>query len=332
MLLFQPNYYERFRCIASACPDSCCKEWEVQVDEEAAARYRSLIGPLGDRLRAVLREEDGETLMTITEGRCPMWRQDGLCRIQAEMGEEALCKTCREYPRLTHDYGDFIEYGLELSCPEAARFILDAEPSPLLQTRVEEEAAAEYDAEAMAVLKATRETVLDLLSDAARPVGETLALVLLYGCQAQSELDSGEVQPFSPEEALLSARELAKTGDPLAVPEFFLELELLTEKWEQRLKNPTPGPWDRKILAMARYLVQRYWLQAVSDYDLYSRVKLVVISCLLVKTLGGDLTETAQLFSKEVENDAGNVDALLDAAYEHPAFTDDKLLSMLLSE
>jgi lysine-N-methylase len=138
-----------------------------------------------------------------------MWRQDGLCRIQAELGEEALCKTCREYPRLTHDYGDFIEYGLELSCPEAARFILDAEPSPLLQTRVEEEAAAEYDAEAMAVLKATRETVLDLLSDAARPVGYTLALVLLYGCQAQSELDSGEVQPFSPEEALLSARELA---------------------------------------------------------------------------------------------------------------------------
>lgn len=332
MRIFQPDYFDRFRCIASACPDSCCKEWEVQVDPEAADRYRSLTGPLGDRLREVLREEDGETLMTITEGRCPMWRQDGLCRIQAELGEEALCRTCREYPRLTHDYGDFIEYGLELSCPEAARFILNAEPAPLRQTQAEGEGTAEYDAEAMAVLKTTRETVLDLLSNTARPVGETLALVLLYGCQAQAELDSGEFQPFAPEEALLSARELAKAADPGMVPAFFLELELLTENWAQRLRDPAPGPWDVRHLAMARYLVQRYWLQAVSDYDLYSRVKLVVISCLLVKTLGGDLTETAQLFSKEVENDADNVDALLDAAYEHPAFTDDKLLYMLLSE
>ena len=74
----------------------------------------------------------------------------------------------------------------------------------------------------------------------------------------------------------------------------------------------------------------RYWLQAVSDYDLYSRVKFMVISCLLLRQLGGDFVETAQLFSKEIENSADNVDALLDAAYEHPAFTDVRLLGMLL--
>ena len=28
--------------------------------------------------------------------------------IQAELGEQALCKTCREFPRLTHDYGGFV--------------------------------------------------------------------------------------------------------------------------------------------------------------------------------------------------------------------------------
>ena len=51
---------------------------------------------------------------------------------------------------------------------------------------------------------------------------------------------------------------------------------------------------------------------------------------LLVGLLGGDFPRTAQLFSKEIENDAGNMDALLDAAYEHPAFTDARLLGMLL--
>ena len=76
MLISKPSYFDEFRCIASACPDSCCKEWDVQVDAAAAEYYRSLSGPLGDRLREVLKDVDGETVMEITEGRCPMWRQD----------------------------------------------------------------------------------------------------------------------------------------------------------------------------------------------------------------------------------------------------------------
>ena len=55
---------------------------------------------------------------------------------------------------------------------------------------------------------------------------------------------------------------------------------------------------------MARYGVERYWLQAVSDYDLTSRVKMIVAACLLVKHLGGDPVQTAQLYSKEIENNA----------------------------
>lgn len=332
MRIYKPYYYDTFRCIAGDCPDSCCKEWEVQVDAESAAYYRSLPGLLGDRLREVLREEDGQTLMTILEGRCPMWRQDGLCRIQAELGEQALCATCREFPRLRHDYGDFVECGLELSCPEAARLILSADHRPLLGSGEAAGPQAEYDEEAMQVLKATRERVLALLEEETRPVGQTLALALLYGCQAQSELDGEQMQPFDREAALETARELAKPASYEAIAAFFLELELLTEQWADRLRNPHPGPWEKKHLAMARYLVERYWLQAVADYDLYSRVKLMVVSCLLVKTLGGDPVQTAQLYSKEIENNADNVDALLDAAYDHPAFTDDKLLFLLLKE
>lgn len=329
MKIRKPTYFDRFRCIASACPDSCCKEWDVQVDDASAAYYRSLSGPLGDRLREVLFEEDGETVMTIIDGRCPMWRSDGLCRIQAELGEAALCKTCREFPRLTHDYGDFIELGLELSCPEAARFILDAEKTEFIVTEVPGGEEPEYDEEAMAVLRSTRETVLTILSDAGRPVGETLAAALLYGYQVQGELDGGDAQPFDPEAALDSVRDFAKPADPQAMVAFFRSLELLTPEWETLLRSPAPGSWSARHLAMARYLVDRYWLQAVSDYDLSCRVKFIIIACLLVKHLGGDLYRTAQLFSKEIENDADNVEAILDAAYSHPAFTDDKLLGML---
>ena len=59
------------------------------------------------------------------------------------------------------------------------------------------------------------------------------------------------------------------------------------------------------------------------------RAKFIVIACLLVGSLGGSFMENAQLFSKEIENDADTVDALLDAAAENRAFTDARLLGML---
>ncbi|MBO5837230.1 MAG: hypothetical protein J6Q92_04985, partial [Oscillospiraceae bacterium] len=76
MEIYYPEYYYDFRCIAAACPDSCCKEWEVDVDPESAALYRSLPGALGDRLRQVLQDGTNGTSMRIESGRCPMWRQD----------------------------------------------------------------------------------------------------------------------------------------------------------------------------------------------------------------------------------------------------------------
>ena len=330
MKITKPSYFDTFRCIADRCPDSCCKEWDVQVDDTSAAYYRALQSPLGDRLREVLTDEDGETVMTIVNRRCPMWRDDGLCEIQAQLGHEALCKTCREFPRLTHDYGDFIEYGLELSCPEAARIILTT-PAEMLTAEIPGGEEAEYDTEAMDVLLRTREVARDILSDSSRPVGETLALLLMYGYQAQSELDGAEEAAFDPAASLAEARNFAAAGDSQMMLDFFKELEILTEDWAAFLHSPAPAAWNEAHLRIARYFVDRYWLQAVSDYDLVCRVKLAVISCLVIKTLGGDVFRIAQLYSKEIENDIDNIEAILDSAYESPAFTDDKLLGLLLT-
>ena len=330
MQITKPSYYDTFRCIASGCPDSCCKEWDVQVDEVSAARYRSLPGKLGDDLRRVLRDEDGETVITITDGRCPMWRDDGLCRIQAELGEEALCRTCREFPRLRHDYGDFLELTLELSCPGAARLILSAPAEPPVCREINGGEEPDYDEEAMAVLKATRSGALGLLADEIRDVPHTLAALLLYGCQAQGKLDGEEEMSFDADAALESASEFAKKNSISDILAVFRGLEILTPEWEARLSTPCSGPWREEFRKLARYFVERYWLQAVSDYDLYSRVKFIVVSCLVVRALGGDFLRTAQLYSKEIENSTENVEALLDAAYEDPALTDDRLLGLLI--
>lgn len=328
MRIHKPAYFDSFRCIAADCPDSCCKEWDVQVDPEKAAFYRTLPGALGDRLRQVLYTQDSETYLAIEDGRCPMWRTDGLCRIQAELGEQALCQTCRDFPRLTHDYGNFRELGLELSCPEAARMILSSSDPAWIRSDIPGDRIPEYDEEAMDVLLRTRETARGILC-ATRPAEETLSLLLLYGYQAQAELDGAPGSPFHADAALAEAAQFATPGKIRDILTFFKGLEILTPEWSARLDTPAPGPWLPEHLALARYLVDRYWLQAVSDYDLVSRVKFVLVSCLVIQNLGGDVFRTAQLYSKEIENDADNMDALLDAAYTVPAFTDDKLLGLL---
>ena len=331
MKIIKPSYFDSFRCIAGNCPDSCCKEWDVLVDPEKAAYYRALPGRLGDRLRQVLKDEDGETYMTIENRRCPMWRADGLCRIQAELGEEALCKTCRDFPRLTHDYGDFIEYGLELSCPEAARIILNT-PEPAFVTQENPGGEmGEYDALDMEILLRTRETARSILADPAYTVAERLVLLLLYAYQAQAGLNGVEVVPYRDGDSLLAhARQYARPGNAGGILDFFKSLEILTPEWSDRLDTPSPTPWESRHLTLARYFVDRYWLQAISDFDLIGRAKFAVISCIAIRFLGGNLTQTAQLYSKEIENSIENVEAILDAAYENPCFADMVLCGLLL--
>ena len=332
MQIRKSAYFDSFRCVADKCPDSCCKEWEVEVDEKSAAMYRSLKGPLGDSLRAVLRDDpQWGTVMTIQDGRCPMWRADGLCRIQAELGHDALCKTCRDFPRLQHDYGTFREYGLELSCPEAARLILTGTPTPSITREAPGEEEPAYDEDDMSVLLETRAAALELLNDRQYSVPQALTLLYFQALHAQTLLDGGEPPVFVPEEILQTVAQMSRPGNLDEIIAFFKDLEILTPQWSERLSAPaSPAPWSEEFRNLARYFTERYWLQAISDYDIVSRAKFILIACLLIRHLGGNLVETAQLFSKEIENSDENLDTLLDAAYTPPAFTDDKLLGLLL--
>ena len=329
MELIYPSYYKAFSCIASHCPDSCCHEWDVQVDAASAARYRSLEGELGDALRKSLYDEDGETYLRNEQGRCPMWRDDGLCRIQAEQGHEALCQVCQQFPRLRHDYGDFLELGLELSCPEAARLILET-PAELVTETVPGGTEPDYDPEIMAILRESRPAALKLLENGAHSVPERLRLLLMYGYHVQAAIDGAELPPFDPDAALAEAAQFAADGDAEALVQVYRELEPLTDRWQERLNTLTAPRWEEGLCRMAQYGVLRHWYQAVSDWDLSCRVKMLLSGCALTARLPGSLTEHAQLWSKEIENSARNLDTLLDSAYTQPGLTDANLLGLLV--
>ena len=330
MELIYPSYYRQFACIAGACPDSCCHEWEVQVDAAAAARYRAMEGALGDALREALYDEEGETYMRNRDNRCPMWRVDGLCRIQAEQGHDALCHVCQQFPRLRQDYGEFVELGLEMSCPEAARMMLDADHWDLITQQVPGGEEGDYDTELMDLLRETRPYALALLADREVPVRVRLARLLMYGHHVQARIDGGEMFDFDPAQAEDLLAQCAGQGDFELLREFYQDLEILTERWSERLAEAgEKASFDERLCKLAAYQVYRYWYQAVSDWDLAARVKLTVAGCCLLSRMAGDMTADIQLYAKEIENDAANVDAILDGAFSTRALTDVNLLALL---
>jgi lysine-N-methylase len=133
----QPKYADSFRCIGSACEDTCCAGWTVPIDRATWEKYQSLPeSPLRVLMHAnVLRNADcadsepeiGAPFAKIRmngANQCPMLSEERLCRIQTELGEDLLSHACATYPRIVHSLGGVEERVLSLSCPEAARLVL----------------------------------------------------------------------------------------------------------------------------------------------------------------------------------------------------------------
>ena len=125
MRVYYPTFYDKFNCRASRCAHSCCRGWEIDIDEETAKKYLGFPPPLGERLRDAI-AFDGETysFRLTGDGRCPFLNGAGLCDIIAERGKDALCEICREHPRFYAFIGDSELRGLGLSCEEATALLL----------------------------------------------------------------------------------------------------------------------------------------------------------------------------------------------------------------
>ena len=312
-----PDYYEDFRCLAGACPHTCCEKWEVVIDEDTAALYQTVSGPLGDKLRSALkRDEDGDLCFPLNGGRCPFLDGDNLCEIHRELGEAATSVTCREHPRFTDDYGPFREVTLSASCPAANALLLGSREPLTFRTFETEEAGEEGD-EWLEYLIPLRRRMLDILPDRSRPLKARLASFLSLALSAQSCLDDDRLKDLpNAEEIALSQAEA-----PLfpAALDFLASLEVLDSDWPALLKRAaaaekTPQP-EALLERVAVYFAFRYLLKAVNDGDLLSRAELVVFAVVTVERLAAvcGLPEALRRFSAEIEHDDDNLDALLEA-------------------
>ena len=128
LLHLQPDFYDRFRCRAAACRHSCCKGWEIDIDENTLDLYRSLSGSWKEKMdAAIVCEESGAHFRLTEEERCPFLQQDGLCELIRVFGEEALCDICALHPRFFELAGPYVLAGLGLSCEAVCELLLAEE-------------------------------------------------------------------------------------------------------------------------------------------------------------------------------------------------------------
>ena len=340
-----PDYFHDFRCLAGSCPDTCCGQWEIVVDEAAKARYLSVEGPLGRQIREALTTQDGEDCMVLMNGRCPLLTQDGLCPIVTELGEEFLSTTCHTHPRFTEVYGGYQETMLSVSCPEAARLLLDR-TEPLSFVTENDDTPPEpndLDADLFFQLLESRETAIQLIQDRSRPLSDRLALLLCFAGRLDRHYDNyGLCQTFSAlyrnpgyqQRQLVRIRRLRKYGTLIPARQVFNAMEHLTQEFPEQLKNlewTSADAYPVPLEQLTVYFLFRGWLKAACDGYIWRQAAAAVVSILtvagLAKTMGG-VQQAARLYSKEVEHSEDNL-ALLRKAMDLPQFSRNELLRLL---
>ncbi len=127
--IVMPDYSIGFQCIAGECRHSCCVGWEIDIDDDTYEKYKTVTGPVGEKLRACIcppseaDEPQAHFIMAENE-RCPFLNSDNLCDLILNLGEDSLSEICTEHPRFYKDFSDHMEMGYGLCCEEAARMLL----------------------------------------------------------------------------------------------------------------------------------------------------------------------------------------------------------------
>lgn len=342
-----PDYFYDFHCLAGACPDTCCGQWEIVVDQAAKARYLSVEGPLGKQIRNALTTIDGEDCMALADGRCPLLTAGGLCPIVTELGEEFLSTTCHMHPRFTEVYGGYQETMLSVSCPEAARLLLDrTEPLAFLtETDDRPPEPNDLDGDLFFLLLETRETAIQLVQDRSRPLSDRLALLLCFAERLDKHYNNyGLCRQFSnlyrnpnyQHRQLIRIRRIRlQHGQDRSLhflSELLSSMEHLSVKFPALLPQmPYVLPDSIPLEQLTVYFLFRWWLKAACNGYIWRQAAAAVISVLAVASLSRSLgiQEAARLYSKEVEHSEENM-ILLRKAMDLPQFSRNALLELLI--
>ena len=314
-----PSYYAAFKCIANRCDDSCCKDWDIDIDSETEKFYQTVSGPLGEKLRCKLvTDEYDERVFKAENGRCPFWNEDMLCDIFIGIGEEHLSHTCDSFPRVKIEYGSFCERILSFACPEAARLML-REENAYADFGGDEELSLCEDGDYTSFLLKARTRSAEILLNRGLPFALRLADCLEFNAQVQSLLQGEEPAPLDFEGARFCGVSF--------IFDMHLGFEIMSGEWKSALGEAALNAeslvisedFEKDFEKFALYYLYRYYLEAVNSGDVLYAMKRIVCAYIVTGKLDADFARRGypyprlrvlQRYSKEVEHSYDNTEAL----------------------
>ena len=246
MKYHKPSFFDQFKCIGSACTDTCCAGWEIEVDETTAQGYLAEKGAFGDRLRREIGSEPGEYFFKLKKNRCPFLNKENLCDIFINLGEDRLCDICREHPRFYNWFGDYTEVGLGLCCEEAERLLFsDSKPLTFVEeVHTDASDLLDDESEECEQMLEERKAIFSILQNRKKNIGARLKRLLLQLPYADEmllltvpilEWDDPESIPKLDYKAKPSTNTLKSSA--LFLIRFFGGMESLDETWPSMMKE-----------------------------------------------------------------------------------------------
>lgn len=296
MILRTPSFYKDFKCIAGDCPDSCCQGWEVDADSASLDYYKTLTGDIKAKIDSVLdKDEFGNTIFRLAEKkRCPFLNSENLCDMHIAIGGEHTPYTCRMFPRFINDFGGTREMGVSFSCPVASDMMWELTKPMSFIDEINDlpPELNEIDAQTYFYLTKARKKAFEIVQDRSLPINQRLIDLLDFGVEIQEDLE-----------------EYKEGSDPIDFFDVFRNPELINPQWLDKVELGNAKSVSDKIFNenIASYFIFRYFLTAVYDYDVLSKIKMAVVGVLIVTYFGED-SWTIHLWSKETEHSQYNMD------------------------
>ena len=356
-------FKETFQCIADKCEHSCCIGWEIDIDEDSYDYYMGIEGAFGERLKEQTVTEDGEHSFVLRKnGWCPFLDQNKLCDIYSELGEEALCEVCTEYPRFVVEYGDVREKSLSVSCEEVGRIIFSDEgkmsyedielPDLGIEDEFyedEEEEPFEEDMEEFCShLEEYRTQAVAILQNREKSIDDRIREYLKFCEKLQNVVENPEEELWEPMEyfhvRMETFDELENVNEEWMevkqrVRDFF-ETHSYTEALEEYKKSGDYNEiWYEHILV---YFTYRYFMRAWYDGNVLAKAQFAIVGFLVIRDMDivryfangksfklDDRIANARIFSREVEHSEETLEILEDDISFDEAFHVKHLLGQI---
>ncbi|HBJ1646611.1 flagellar protein FliB [Clostridium botulinum] len=286
-----PDYYKDFKCIASECEDTCCAGWEIVIDDETYEVYKAVNDKFGDRLKnEIITDEDGEKIFVLKGDNCSFLNKDKKCDIYINLGKEKLCNTCKQYPRFIEEYASTREIGISLSCPEAARIILNNSKKVEFELEENEEIVCTYDDisyDMFIQIISSRKMFIDILQDRSIELNKRIAIILNFAKEIQEKIDTNKISEITSIRDKYSndkfikklidqldnykAKNIDKYKNIYKCLKVYQNINHINEEWSHVLKHTTEYFYDEennvKLYVNKHDEFDKYYLDKIYEYE-----------------------------------------------------------------